>query len=83
MNNTATRLSAFPDDPDHLLRWCAEHGIHADRGAFLPRRTYGRYLAGLVARAARDAVATGDPGTRRGGAPRHRAASARPARWCS
>jgi len=48
MNNTATRLSAFPDDPDHLLRWCAEHGIGTDRGAFLPRRTYGRYLAALI-----------------------------------
>ena len=49
LNNTATRLSAYPDDPDHLLRWCAEHGIQTDRGAFLPRRTYGRYLSGLVA----------------------------------
>ncbi len=48
MNNTATRLSAFPDDPDHLLRWCADHGIQPDRGTFLPRRTYGRYLGGLL-----------------------------------
>ena len=52
MNNTATRLSAYPDDPDHLLRWCAEHGITPDRGEFLPRRTYGRYLAGLVGESA-------------------------------
>jgi uncharacterized NAD(P)/FAD-binding protein YdhS len=49
LNNTATRMSAYPDDPDHLLRWCADCGIVPDRGAFLPRRTYGRYLAGLVA----------------------------------
>ncbi len=48
MNNTATRLSAYPGDADHLLRWCAEHGIQTERGAFLPRRTYGRYLSGLV-----------------------------------
>jgi uncharacterized NAD(P)/FAD-binding protein YdhS len=48
LNNTATRMSAYPDDPDHLLRWCAETGITPERGAFLPRRTYGRYLSGLL-----------------------------------
>ena len=48
LNNTATRLSAYPDDPDHLLRWCQQQGLAADRGAFLPRRTFGRYLAGLL-----------------------------------
>jgi len=49
LNNVAARMSALHDDPDHLLRWCAEHGIPADPRAFLQRSTYGDYLAGLLA----------------------------------
>jgi uncharacterized NAD(P)/FAD-binding protein YdhS len=48
VNNTANRMSAFHDDPDHLLRWCRERGIRADRGSFLPRPTYGRYLSSVL-----------------------------------
>jgi len=48
LNNAANRMSAFPSDPDHLLRWCATHGIKAEQGSFLPRRTYGRYLSSLA-----------------------------------
>lgn len=48
LNNTANRMSAYQDDPDHLLRWCAERGIAAERGSFLPRPTYGRYLSSVL-----------------------------------
>ncbi len=26
LNNTANRMSAYEDDPDHLLRWCQSPG---------------------------------------------------------
>jgi uncharacterized NAD(P)/FAD-binding protein YdhS len=48
VNNTANRMSAFQDDPDHLLRWCRARGIRAERGSFVPRPTYGRYLASVL-----------------------------------
>src|SRR5262245_48456336 len=48
LNNTANRMSAYQDDPDHLLRWCADRGVVADRGSFLPRPTYGRYLSSVL-----------------------------------
>jgi uncharacterized NAD(P)/FAD-binding protein YdhS len=48
VNNTANRMSAFQDDPDHLLRWCQARGIRAERGSYLPRPTYGRYLSSVL-----------------------------------
>jgi uncharacterized NAD(P)/FAD-binding protein YdhS len=54
-------MSAFPDDPEHFLRWLrdrpaevAAFGLGAPQaGDFLPRRLYGRYLMHLVTEAAR------------------------------
>ena len=51
LNNTANRMSAYRDDPDHLLRWCAARGVSADRGSFLPRPVYGRYLSSVLGNA--------------------------------
>jgi uncharacterized NAD(P)/FAD-binding protein YdhS len=48
LNNTANRMSAYQDDADHLLRWCASRRVAADRGSFLPRPTYGRYLTSVL-----------------------------------
>jgi uncharacterized NAD(P)/FAD-binding protein YdhS len=48
VNNTANRMSAFQDDPDHLLRWCHARGVRAERGSYLPRPTYGRYLSSVL-----------------------------------
>lgn len=48
LNNFAGRLSAYGDDPDHLLGWCATKGVEAGPQSFLPRSLYGRYLAALV-----------------------------------
>ncbi len=49
LNNYAARLSVFEQEPDHLLRWCAARGIHAEPQSFLPRRLYGDYLADVLA----------------------------------
>jgi uncharacterized NAD(P)/FAD-binding protein YdhS len=48
LNNFAGRLSAIDDDPDHLLRWCAEQGVAAQPTSFLRRDLYGRYLSGVL-----------------------------------
>lgn len=53
LNNVAARMSAVPQDPDHLLRWCRGQGVPATGDTFLLRVLYGRYLAEVVqARAA-------------------------------
>jgi uncharacterized NAD(P)/FAD-binding protein YdhS len=49
LNNYAARLSVFEEEPDHLIRWCAEHRIPAEPQSFLPREVYGRYLADVLA----------------------------------
>lgn len=48
LNNYASRMSAFEDDPEHLVRWCLSRGMRITPHTFLSRRTYGRYLAGLL-----------------------------------
>jgi uncharacterized NAD(P)/FAD-binding protein YdhS len=48
LNVTAGRMSALPDDVDHLLRWArcqADAALRETTGDdFLPRRAYGAYL---------------------------------------
>ena len=48
LNAVVARLSAFDDDPGHLLRWCAAAGIPAEPGTFLQRADFGRYLTELL-----------------------------------
>lgn len=48
LNAVVARLSAFDDDPGHLLRWCASAGIPAEPGTFLQRADFGRYLTELL-----------------------------------
>lgn len=43
LNVRAGGMSAFPDDPDHFVRWLAERG-DGGAGSFVPRMTYGTYL---------------------------------------
>lgn len=51
LNVRAANMSALPDDPDHFVRWLAEHG-EGDAGAsFVQRVTYGAYLRDLLATA--------------------------------
>jgi uncharacterized NAD(P)/FAD-binding protein YdhS len=49
LNNYVSRMSALEDDADHLLDWCVDRGISVTPDTFLPRGTYGRYLADLAA----------------------------------
>ncbi|KAK0357610.1 hypothetical protein LTR94_038801, partial [Friedmanniomyces endolithicus] len=42
-------MSAFPDRPDHFVRWLAERGDTQGAGDFVPRATYGAYLRELLA----------------------------------
>jgi uncharacterized NAD(P)/FAD-binding protein YdhS len=46
LNVPAKNMSAFPDDPEHFLRWARlNHDIGVTPGDFLPRQVYGRYVA--------------------------------------
>lgn len=51
LNTMASQTSAFPDEPDHLIRWSG-----AEPQAFLPRLTYGQYLRDTLAQAERLAL---------------------------
>ncbi len=48
LNVPAGRMSAFPDQPSHLLHWLAARGEPADPEAFIERRVYGAYLGELL-----------------------------------
>lgn len=55
LNVRAGNMSAFPDDPNHFIRWLeAGNGEGSGGASFVPRNTYGRYLADLL----RDAIDT-------------------------
>src|SRR5208283_2910529 len=48
LNVRAQNMSAYPDDPEHFLRWArVNHSPAVQHGDYLPRRLYGRY-AGWV-----------------------------------
>ncbi|QYF85791.1 FAD/NAD(P)-binding protein [Brevundimonas sp. PAMC22021] len=50
LNVRAEGMSAFPDQPDHLLQWLEARGL--DRGdGFVGRGQYGRYLEDVLAQA--------------------------------
>lgn len=51
LNVRARNMSAFPDAPDHFLRWLAEAGLDHDADAFVSRGLYGDYLQGLLRQA--------------------------------
>lgn len=50
LNVRAQNMSAFPDDPEHFLRWLEQNGRgKAEPGEFVARGVYGQYLSELVA----------------------------------
>lgn len=55
LNVPAGRMSAFPDDEDHFLRFARSQIPEATGGTFVPRKTYGDYLAHTLAEGARAA----------------------------
>ncbi|MGF1429052.1 FAD/NAD(P)-binding protein [Kitasatospora sp. LaBMicrA B282] len=64
LNVPAGAMSAFPDEPDHFLRWlaawepCPDPGEPHQGHHFLPRRTFGRYLSAVLAQALDQAPAS-------------------------
>ncbi|MEV6839244.1 FAD/NAD(P)-binding protein, partial [Streptomyces sp. NPDC051133] len=48
LNVAAGRMSAFPDDPEHFLRWLVARHPGAGPGDYRPRREYGRYLTEVL-----------------------------------
>ncbi len=49
LNVPAENMSAFPDEPDHLVRWARSNYDPAFRPeCFLPRMVYGQYLVSLL-----------------------------------
>jgi uncharacterized NAD(P)/FAD-binding protein YdhS len=48
LNVRASNMSAFPDDPDHFIRWLGGRGVADPGSAFVSRLEYGNYLRGLL-----------------------------------
>jgi uncharacterized NAD(P)/FAD-binding protein YdhS len=49
LNVPAGNMSAFPQEPDHFLRWArANYDPSTQPTSFLPRRVYGRYVSFLL-----------------------------------
>ncbi|MEO8624876.1 MAG: FAD/NAD(P)-binding protein [bacterium] len=48
LNVPAGRMSAFPSDSEHFLRWAQLRNPSITGGTFVPRRLYGKYLAELL-----------------------------------
>jgi uncharacterized NAD(P)/FAD-binding protein YdhS len=49
LNVPAKDMSAFPDDPDHFLRWARSHHNPETKGSdFLPRCHYGDYVRSVL-----------------------------------
>lgn len=51
LNVPAARMSAFPDDPRHFLRWARSAGVEITDDTYAERRLYGDYLAHTLAEA--------------------------------
>ena len=44
LNVRAGNMTAFPDEPNHFVRWLEARGVQDAATAFIPRVTYGDYL---------------------------------------
>lgn len=55
LNVPAGRMSAFPEDADHFLRWAQSVDPSITGASFVHRRLYGRYLADVLDDAERQA----------------------------
>src|SRR5689334_22295230 len=55
LNVRVANMSAFPDEPDHFVRWLAGRDGWRSQGGFVSRGCYGDYLQDML----RKAVAAG------------------------
>lgn len=58
LNVPAGRMSAFPHDADHFLRWAKLQDPRIGGGTFVPRQLFGRYLAAVLEEAESAALPT-------------------------
>lgn len=67
LNVPAAKMSAFPDQPDHFLKWLETNqeqfpSLKITPGSFIPRKIYGSYLQAVLQEAETQAQKTkGDP----------------------
>jgi uncharacterized NAD(P)/FAD-binding protein YdhS len=47
LNVRASRMSAFPEDANHFVRWLSESGL-GEPSDFAPRKVYGEYVSSLL-----------------------------------
>lgn len=59
LNVRAGNMSAFPDQPAHFTDWLRDRDPDLLAAGFVPRRTYGAYLSGLLRAAAMSDRAAG------------------------
>jgi uncharacterized NAD(P)/FAD-binding protein YdhS len=52
LNVPAGRMSAYPEDPDHFLRWLDAEGDAVEDCAYVSRGRFGRYIADVLDTAA-------------------------------
>ncbi|MGZ8666129.1 MAG: FAD/NAD(P)-binding protein [Solirubrobacterales bacterium] len=57
LNVPTGQMGSFPRDPGHFLRWARRGDPEVKAGDFLPRSSYGAYLAEVLANAERRALA--------------------------
>ncbi|HVW79541.1 MAG TPA: FAD/NAD(P)-binding protein [Mycobacteriales bacterium] len=55
LNVPALKMTAYPEDGEHFLRWLARHGREVAEADFVPRAWYGQYLDDVLRAAARRA----------------------------
>ncbi|MFZ0389760.1 MAG: FAD/NAD(P)-binding protein, partial [Calditrichia bacterium] len=44
-------MGAFSNQPDHFLNWCRKQNIAAEKGDYLPRKLYRRYIQAMLRQA--------------------------------
>ncbi|RAK51344.1 FAD/NAD(P)-binding protein [Phenylobacterium deserti] len=59
LNVRASNMSAFPDEPEHFIRWLEGEGESGARDAFVSRSRYGDYLQSLLRQQVREPTHAG------------------------